>query len=204
MSLQLVLLSHLGTCRDMSLKITLPKILWYTHKQVRYHNFMEKAIAQISIFRDSAICLLLMSSSLKACNSFLGLSPFPARLLLSDAHPVHGCGTWEWAVWDQRYYINLWGFLAANYNGENECWSGCSRFGGERTNREELCCLEQFAGCNRVWDRVWNEAGVYVSVPLPKLWLSGCTAEVEIFLAVCQTKAMLIFYCVVISITILR
>lgn len=75
MSLQLVLLSHWGTCRNISLKITLPKILWYTHKQVRYHNFMEKTVAQTSIFRDSTICLLLMSSSLKACNSFLGLSP---------------------------------------------------------------------------------------------------------------------------------
>lgn len=67
----------------------------------------------------------------------------PARLLLSDVHPVHCCGTWEWAVHVQRYYINLWGFLAANYNGENECWSGRSMFGGKRTNREELCCWVQ-------------------------------------------------------------
>ena len=73
MSLELVLLSHWGTCENMSLKIALKKFLWYAHKQVRY-NLIEETVAQTNTFRDLAIWLLLMSSLLKLHNSFLGLS----------------------------------------------------------------------------------------------------------------------------------
>lgn len=72
-SLELVLISPWGTSENMSLKISLTKILWYAEKQVRYHDFIEKTVARTNIFRDLVNWLLLMSSLLKCCKPFWGL-----------------------------------------------------------------------------------------------------------------------------------
>lgn len=124
-------------------------------------------------------------------------------LLLSDAHPMHGWGTWEWAAYGWRPYVNLQDFLATSYNGENKWVLKWLQQICRWEDKQGLCCLEQFSRRSCVKHKVWIVANC-VSVPLSKLWLSGFAVELEIFLAVCRTKAMLIFYYIIISITLLR